>query len=92
MAYAQWKWRRARTKAVKEEHNNYYVAQGTNARVLEDGKSNSDIKNHITRQDLVFTESEETDAPPGWRAFKRSGYIIQFEDQDVFYSDLCALF
>jgi hypothetical protein len=92
MGYAQWKWRRERAKVDKEEHDNYYVAQGTNARVLEDGNPNSDVKNHITRNDLVFTASEEVDAPPGWRAFKRSGYIIQFEAQDVFYSDLCSIF
>lgn len=92
MAYTQWLWRRKRSKTDKELHDTYYVAQGTPARVLEDGNPGCDVKNHSTRQDLTFTSAEETTAPTGWRAFKRSGYIIQFEEQDVYYGDICAIF
>ena len=92
MSYAQWKYRRERVKTTQESRDNYYVAAGTSARVLENGVTNADVKNHTTRQDLTFTAAEETDAPPGWRAFIRSGYIIQFEEQDVFYGDLWTLF
>jgi len=92
MGYQQWKWNRKKKDKQKEVKDNYYIAQGTSVRILEENNLDGDIKHHITRQDLTFTINDETDSPKGWRAFKKSGYVLQAEEQDVFYGEFWNLF
>ena len=93
MSYQQWKWnRKKKNKKQKDLKDNYYISKGTSVRILEENNHDCDIKYHSTRQDLTFNSSDEIDAPKGWRAFKRAGYILQAEEQDVFYGEFWTLF